>query len=1526
MPLTGSSFKASDAQYFKSLEELDVWTATPTKALDTVLKYHPRRPSSNPKGKLFGDPHALVAHAILNTVLLKVCHDYKGGYTESPFSLGYTFNFWSAVDVFIYFSHHRVTVPPPGWITAAHRQGVKMLGTLIFEGNGEDDCLRLPCRASLPLSPHYARLLAELAHERGFDGYLLNFECPLRGGIEQTRAVTAWTTLLVDELKGKIGSHAEVVWYDSVVVTGQLAWQDRLNGFNLPFFLSSTSFFSNYTWPPSYPSKTVEYFRSVSQNTTHIIPKAKQDIYMGIDVFGRGSHGGGGFGSYKALEHITGAGLSTAFFAPGWTWENTQDASGFTWESWFTDERRLWAGLRAGERVTVPNAPPNRPGEPPCTHGAFAPVGSFFCTRGAPPTRTPSRCTRRSALRPGREGWTDVDKQTSIGDLVWPVPVLAWEGDEDDVHAAALPAATSELTLNEAWNGGSSLRLGISAAGEESEDAAFRCVWLPVQSVTITPGRSYNATAVYKIDQEDANVDLDIALSVKMMTSPSVYSNAFDVVPQSVSSDPLPGGWTKLQVQFESSTPLPDATTVKAAIGFVISIVAEDPSKALQLSLLLGQLNVYPTPSPTAPTHAPMLLWADFNASGSPNAPFNGMLTWEVAATFAPLSNVLTLTGAEDPAPAWPVAPSTERWLPRFVYFNIYAQPHSAGAALIQKPAEAAWIGTSGYDGPAHAFSVQQANFPFDLSGVRTISFYVQGVTDRGEVLRWDQLASLYTRAAKHNITLHGEYNTPKCPDTVDCRHCLAFYDHLDSLRLEKPDDHWEADMRPGDIIPIGGSNIDAVFRLAEMRGYLRTREHFLDLNDDENGSVERRDVSANREYLQRTLEELHSQHDAVVAERDRMVQEREQLQQTIAELRRQHDGVVAERERERGQLQQMVVEMHRQHDGIVAEREQIIRGLRDLYDNVTVERDGLQQTVAKLQRQHDGVVAQQDRLQQTIQDSRSLHNSVVMERDELQQTVAELQRQHAGVVAERDRRVQEVRDLYETVIVERNGLQQMVPELQLQHDAVVAERALLQQTVQDSRSLYDGVVMERDELQQTVAELQRRLRCLSDGIVVKREELHQTIAELTCQRDWVAVKREELQHELADLHRQREGDVDSVVKREDLEQTVAELLRPDDNAVAERDRLQRSVPELQLRYDSVVAERDRAVQEQGQLQQAGTDLQHQHDGVVAEREQLQSQHSGSVAELNRLQRTVPELRSLSDSVVVERRQPQQTTGDSQLQPSQHAPKRKGGADSVDPRPPKRLAISNGATMNKQLSEDELRRKFHHMPIPGPLDDPILLANWIHYHQVVDMKGIRITKPDWVIDLRTVRGHQRVMSLVPPRPRVSSTRNDPRQHRERCILAVLRVLTIPGEYQRLVCYHDISIARAVNTHPCTFGGLPDRLTGVTIARLLASRGLSVADADDAWLFCHHFVRDELDGKDPSLTYIKASEMQEIIKLEEEAQRSRPVPLGIKHAEDDQYRRYRPRPAQVEKAGNQTVNHSDDMVHRESIRDTVRLVY
>lgn len=64
----------------------------------------------------------------------------------------------------------------------------------------------------IPISKRYAVLLAELAHQRGFDGYLLNFEFPLQYNGNQARALAAWILLLRAELRAKVGSHAEVVW------------------------------------------------------------------------------------------------------------------------------------------------------------------------------------------------------------------------------------------------------------------------------------------------------------------------------------------------------------------------------------------------------------------------------------------------------------------------------------------------------------------------------------------------------------------------------------------------------------------------------------------------------------------------------------------------------------------------------------------------------------------------------------------------------------------------------------------------------------------------------------------------------------------------------------------------------------------------------------------------------------------------------------------------------------------------------------------------------------------------------------------------------------------------------------------------------------------------------------------------------------------------------------------------------------------------------------------------------------------
>jgi mannosyl-glycoprotein endo-beta-N-acetylglucosaminidase len=494
-------------------------------------------------------------------------------------------------------------------------------------------------------------------------------------------------------------------------------------------------------WPREFPSLSAQYFLSLDSSLTGNTVLSLQDIYTGVDVWGRGCHGGGGFGSYKAITHIDPEflGLSVALFGQAWTWETEEGKLGWTWEKWWEYERKLWIGPEdAGEVVTVPEVP-SREGEPVCVHGPFLPIKSFF-PRLPPPN--PKDMGLFTMFSPGvgrawfvegvkvlqtTNGWTDIHKQGTLGDMVWPRPQVSWEGDE---HDEQLPKASAALYLDDAWNGGNCLRLELSGLGSTAEHSFFRCFWLPIQSLAVTPHQSYQATAVYKVES-GISLDLDIGLSVKLLTD-TAAAQPVQVKPRRVSHADLHDGWTKLSLQFIISSDCP--IDVLGAIGLVIGIVTEDPTQDYKLSLLMGQLAVFPTASSqVVSSFRPAVLWADFERRLD-SVRLAGILTWEISTSF-PLLPINTITSVDDPAVPWNPLPVSERWFPSFIYFNIYIGQH--GDAL--SPEKAVFIGTTGLDGRANRFYVDPECLPRDVDGKGGVRFYVQGVTDRGEVLRWDQ-------------------------------------------------------------------------------------------------------------------------------------------------------------------------------------------------------------------------------------------------------------------------------------------------------------------------------------------------------------------------------------------------------------------------------------------------------------------------------------------------------------------------------------------------------------------------------------------------------------------------------------------------------------------------------------------------------------------------------------------------------------------------------------------------------------------
>ncbi|XP_045381102.1 cytosolic endo-beta-N-acetylglucosaminidase isoform X2 [Lemur catta] len=301
--------------YLSSLEELLAWAPNMDDGFNVALEplEHRQPPLSSQR------PRTLL------------CHDMMGGYLDDRFIQGtavqnpYSFYHWQYIDIFVYFSHHTVTIPPVGWTNAAHRHGVCVLGTFITEWSEGG---RL-CEAFLAGDERsyqaVADRLVQVAQFFRFDGWLINIENSLSlAAVGNTPPFLRYlTTQLHQQVPGGL-----VLWYDSVVQSGQLKWQDELNEQNRVFFDSCDGFFTNYNWREEHLERML---RQAGERLA--------DVYVGVDVFARGNVVGGRFDTDKSLELIRKHGFSAALFAPGWVYECLEK------RDFFQNQDKFWSLL-----------------------------------------------------------------------------------------------------------------------------------------------------------------------------------------------------------------------------------------------------------------------------------------------------------------------------------------------------------------------------------------------------------------------------------------------------------------------------------------------------------------------------------------------------------------------------------------------------------------------------------------------------------------------------------------------------------------------------------------------------------------------------------------------------------------------------------------------------------------------------------------------------------------------------------------------------------------------------------------------------------------------------------------------------------------------------------------------------------------------------------------------------------------------------------------------------------------------------
>jgi len=339
-----------ESRPLKNLEELDNWS--PEVEFLSEQKFSISRSKKYLNGKEWTDNCKnwdwLVKSPLklqhVNKPRTLLCHDMMGGYISDRFlepvlnKDSYSFLHWNCLDVFVYFSHNFITIPPTGWIAAAKMHGVKILGTVITEWKDGKKILEEILSDEKRIDVFVDRL-TDIASFYGFQGWLLNIENP----VEWT--LVPYLLQLVEKLNSKIheiyGSDGLVLWYDSVTIEGKLQWQDEVNMLNRPFMDNCDGIFLNYNWrtpdcdPPKY---------SLENSVVTVGDGRKTNIFVGVDVFGRGCLGGGGLNTDVAMKKISERSLSAAIFAPGWTYESSLENDQLS-QDYFLKEHLFWSKL-----------------------------------------------------------------------------------------------------------------------------------------------------------------------------------------------------------------------------------------------------------------------------------------------------------------------------------------------------------------------------------------------------------------------------------------------------------------------------------------------------------------------------------------------------------------------------------------------------------------------------------------------------------------------------------------------------------------------------------------------------------------------------------------------------------------------------------------------------------------------------------------------------------------------------------------------------------------------------------------------------------------------------------------------------------------------------------------------------------------------------------------------------------------------------------------------------------------------------
>ncbi|MCG8384074.1 MAG: hypothetical protein MJA30_00910 [Cytophagales bacterium] len=250
----------------------------------------------------------------------------------------YAFPYWQYIDYFVQWGGSAgegiIVTPAVPWIDAAHRNGVKILGTVFFPPvvyGGKKEWVREMLQKNETGDFPVADKLLEVAEYYGFDGWFINQETT---GLGKTDADHMQDFLAYYQRKSN--GKFQVMWYDAMIEDGRVIWQEELNHHNEMYFQKgdqkmSDILFLDFGWSATQledsHKKALELGRSPWQ------------LYAGIDVQQRG------YRSYVPWENLyqyeKPYSTSISLYWPNSTFDLAKDKEP---ETVYREEQKFWSG------------------------------------------------------------------------------------------------------------------------------------------------------------------------------------------------------------------------------------------------------------------------------------------------------------------------------------------------------------------------------------------------------------------------------------------------------------------------------------------------------------------------------------------------------------------------------------------------------------------------------------------------------------------------------------------------------------------------------------------------------------------------------------------------------------------------------------------------------------------------------------------------------------------------------------------------------------------------------------------------------------------------------------------------------------------------------------------------------------------------------------------------------------------------------------------------------------------------------